>query len=424
MPVVPIDANFTNIPQFIDSLFDADVRTPGVITEAAASGSLTAAFSDQLPVILPVWLAAWQRSQGLPYDPTDAAHCPASDAAAVGFLAGYLGDNALSLYLPTLSLLSGAAGQPPVYTLSDYRQSAFKPAGTWDMGVVTQFLELLYHGAHFVAVHAAYDLAYGQSVDSLWSRFKNADVLRPYLRWDPGNSHYTSLTNICGYYVPDITGDTAPPDCPLLVALLCCPTVSEIDCNPAMYNSFLQLEGWEAIYPRHNADYAVYEETLWNISTFGACAYSEKRGTSVFLAPGDWAPQPSLGTFMTPYYGAEPAQSWLNTALVRLPAGYPTTILRGSTVPLDRHGRCSVPFPLIQPDTAGTLAWSVPNAPAGTAIRFDLMDGTTTVLRGIQDGAVTQSVPAGSGYAIANVTGANGLSAHFEVAVICMPPET
>jgi hypothetical protein len=423
MPVVPIDAGFTNIPQFINSLFDADVRSPSVLTDAIAAGQLTAAFSDQLSVILPVWLAAWQQSQGLPYNASDFGHCPPSDAAAIGFVAGYVGQNALSLYVPTLVPVSVTAGQPPVYSLTGYQQSAFKPGGSWDLDVVSGFLELLYHGAHFVAVHAAYDLAYGQSIGPLWSLFKSSSALAPYRRHDPGNSHYTSLTNVCGYYVPDISGNSAPSNCPLLVALLCCPTVAEVTCNPSMYNSFLQLEGWEAPYSRHNADYAVYKQTLWNISTFGACAYSEKRGTAIFLAPGDWAPQPSLGTYMPPYYGAEPAQGWLNTALVQLPAGYPTTIVRGSTYPVDkRSGRCSVTFPLIQPSAAGTLAWSVPNAPSGTDIAFDLLNGSKTVLKGIKDGAVTASVAAGSNYAIANVTGGNGYAAYFEVSVTYRPP--
>jgi hypothetical protein len=425
MPVVPINPGFTNLPQFINSLFDADVRASSVITGAIAAGKLTAAFSDQLPVILPVWLAAWQQSLGLPYNQADFAHCPPSDAAALGFLANYIGSNALSLYVPALEPVSIAGGQPPVYALTGYQQRVFKPGGSWDLAVVTAFLELLYHGAHFVAVHAAYDLAYGQPVGALWSLFKSSSALKPYRRHDPGNSHYTSLTNVCGYYVPDITADTAPANCPLLAALLCCPTVAEVTCNPSMYNSFLQLEGWEAPYARHNADYQTYKQTLWNISTFGACAYSEKRGTALFLAPADWAPAPSLGTFMPPYYGAEPAQAWLNTSLVQLPAGYPVTIVRGSTVPLDkRTGRCSVAFPLIQPNPGGTLAWSVPNAPAGSNIAFDLVGGSTPVIRGIRSGAVTASVAAGSNYTIANVTGGNSLKAYFEVEVTYRPPGT
>ncbi|MDI9654524.1 hypothetical protein QM306_40740, partial [Burkholderia cenocepacia] len=50
------------------------------------------------------------------------------------------------------------------------------------------------------------------------------------------------------------------------------------------YNTFIQLEGWQAGGSRHNADYATYQQTLWNISTYGVSAYSEKRATSIFLA--------------------------------------------------------------------------------------------------------------------------------------------
>ncbi len=99
--------------------------------------------------------------------------------------------------------------------------------------------------------------------------------------------------------------------------------------------------------------------------------------------------------------------------------------MRGSTTKLDkRSGRYSVAFPLIQPNPAGTLAWSIPNSPPGADISFDLVSGSKTVLRGVRNGATTPSVPAGDDYAIANVTGDNGYSAYFEVSVTYSPPGT
>ena len=35
---------------------------------------------------------------------------------------------------------------------------------------------------------------------------------------------------------------------------------------------------------RHNATDAAYLNTLWNISTYGSCPYSEKRSTPIFIA--------------------------------------------------------------------------------------------------------------------------------------------
>ena len=66
------------------------------------------------------------------------------------------------------------------------------------------------------------------------------------------------------------------------------------------------------------ADFDTHKATLWNISTYGASIYSEKRGTTIFLAPPGWNPQLRPGgTIMMNYVGADPRQAWLNTALVR-----------------------------------------------------------------------------------------------------------
>ena len=94
------------------------------------------------------------------------------------------------------------------------------------------------------------------------------------------------------------------------------------------YNTFIQLEGWQAGGSRHNADYATYQQTLWNISTYGASAYSEKRATSIFLAPAGWTPQVYQTTRMMPYVGAYAQsngspQGWLNPSLVTIPADAP-----------------------------------------------------------------------------------------------------
>ncbi|HWD29035.1 MAG TPA: hypothetical protein VG387_17815, partial [Rhizomicrobium sp.] len=75
--------------------------------------------------------------------------------------------------------------------------------------------------------------------------------------------------------------------------------------------------------PRHGQDYAAYSQSFWNISTFGAAPYSEKRATTIFLAPAPWVPSIYSDTFMMPYVGAETPQLWLKTSLVQVPKNTP-----------------------------------------------------------------------------------------------------
>jgi hypothetical protein len=321
MPVIPINSDYSNINQFIDSLFDTDVRTLNSIRRAIQGGGLTMAFSDQNEKIKAVWLAAWRAFNNLPYDEKNFSHCPESDQYLIRFLSRFIYDNNLSMFVPELKYLeldnqSGC----PIYQLQGYQQYAFKEGGQVRIQTTESFFDLLLPGAHFVFIQAAEDLPPGVTVESYYQMFKSNADLAPYRRHDPGNSHYTSVLNICGYYAPDIKGNSAPNPCPLLVAYLVGPTVSEITCDPSVYSTFMQLEGWESPYSRHNTDYDTYKKTLWNISTFGACAYSEKRGTTVFLAPGQWQPRTNPDTIMPPYAGAETAQPWLNKNLVRLAA--------------------------------------------------------------------------------------------------------
>ena len=131
----------------------------------------------------------------------------------------------------------------------------------------------------------------------------------------------------CHYYL-NISGNFAPENCGMLLALLNGRTVNDATLGAGHYNSFIQLEGWQAGAARHNADYNLHTQTLWNISTFGACPYSEKRGTAVFLAPQGWTPQVYQTTCMMPYLGAyatasQQPQAWLRRDLVSVPEDAP-----------------------------------------------------------------------------------------------------
>ena len=329
MPVVPLDAGFTNVAEFVDSLFDADVRTPGVLRRAIRAGDLTVGFSGEGDRIVAVWLAAWRRSQGDPYDPASFGHCPAGDRPFLAFLAGYLKSNTLSMFVPRLAPAGTSPGGLPVYALGGYDRSDFVAGGAWSYAAVEAFLRLLLHGAHFVAIHDPVDLPHGPPVSPLWAAFR---AKLPGLRHDflfpaIGSSHYTRVSNLCGWYHPSVTEERAPRPCPFVLSLLVGPTVPEVRCRPRSYASFMQLEGWELPDSvlrlpgsRHHRDYGMHDDTLWNLSTYGACAYSEKRATAVFLAPAAWAPRPTPGTFMPPYVGARTPQKWLQTDLVTLPS--------------------------------------------------------------------------------------------------------
>jgi hypothetical protein len=93
-------------------------------------------------------------------------------------------------------------------------------------------------------------------------------------------------------------------------------------------NTFIQLEGWQNHLPyvlpgtnkRHSADYATHKATLWNFSTFGACAYSEKRSTPIFLAGSGFSTALNTTTHMPLYNGALGSESWMNPNLLALPA--------------------------------------------------------------------------------------------------------
>lgn len=336
MSVTPINTNYSNITEFVNSLFNQGVRTEDVINQAISNNQFLASFSDQGSKIISVWLAAWQASQGDAYDSNDFAHCPPGDIPLIAYLANYIKENTLVMSIPQIEFLA-ETDKGPKYQLQSYESQSFLDnSGNWNYKVVSNFLNLLMYGAHFVTIHSTQNLPNGPTVVPLWTDFQTAPALKEKERRDIattagvetlGNSHYTSVTNFNGYYYPSIAEDTAPNPCPFFLSFLVCPTIGKIG-GPGdneSYNTFFQLEGWElppkaikAANSRHSADYELYQQTYWNISTYGACAYSEKRGTAIFLAPENWVPVPTPETIMPPYTGAETPQPWLQTSLVTL----------------------------------------------------------------------------------------------------------
>lgn len=330
----PATHQYSNIPAFVNSLFDTDVRTSSPITSAIQQNQLQAGFapSSNYQDILSAWLAGWQLAQGDPYDEDALLSLPAGDQPLLSFLSDYLQTNQLVMYVPQIQNV-GATGDGPIYQLMSYQSCPLFSAGAWNYGNVQVFLEKLLFGAHFVVIHATQNLPPGSIVGDFWSEFQNAPSLKNSERTDVaktlgiptlGNSHYATVTNLNGYYYPSITKESAPNPCPFFVSFLTCPTVASSP-KSGQYNSFFQLEGWE-LPPntvnvpgsRHDADYNTYQQSYWNISTYGACPYSEKRATAIFLALASWNPKPTPNTYMPPYVGAETPQGWLQTDLVTL----------------------------------------------------------------------------------------------------------
>jgi hypothetical protein len=228
------------------------------------------------------------------------------------------------MWVPQIAWQAGS--DPAVFSLTGYRAFPFVDAqGNWNAATLSAFLTLLAAGSHLVAISATSDLPAGVTMQAFDS-FMGASGLAT--STDIGNSHYASVVNTTGRYYLSVGNDFAPANCGLILSFLYGRTVNNLLAGAGTYNTFIQLEGWQAGGSRHNADYATYQQTLWNISTYGASAYSEKRATSIFLAPAGWTPQVYQTTRMMPYVGAYAQsngtpQGWLNTSLVTIPADAP-----------------------------------------------------------------------------------------------------
>ncbi len=274
------------------------------------------------------WWGIWNRGGGAP-----PAGAEPSDVALLDFLRDYILNPAPAggpagapyvLWIPRTTY-DGMVGDQVRLRLREYVAVPLwnAVAGAWAQAAVERFFTLLAAGAHMVVVHAPTDVAgLGLAVapESFYDRF--GLVLGPTSNAALFHSHYRggwSLTNLyAAYAYPNtIVADAAPNPCPYIAAMLVGSTAYRVGGN---YNTFFQLEGWPAFGTGgwHGADYNVHNATKWNLSTFGASIYSEKRGTTVFLAPANWNPQPQPGTLMAPYVGAGTPQGWLETALIRI----------------------------------------------------------------------------------------------------------
>lgn len=339
MPVKNLDDTCSNIPQFVDSLFDATVRDAAPIQTAITGGNLTYEFSTvDNQKILDRWLNAWRDiEEG--QDRTLLAQCPQQDQRLLAFLRRYLSEHRMSMFVPRIQYVgpyqSGLTGSwslsgLPVYSISEYRR-----LGLGDSESVKEFLRYLLCGAHFVVIDDPANLEGGNDSDdederplehfySAFTRELGGDQCPA-----GANSHYAGAFNTTGVYYPNLgNAEAAQPGSPFTLAFLAGKTVNSKTAD--VYNTFFQLEGWPLTYTswglpnwkgRHSFDYQAHKKTLWNLSTYGACAYSEKRGTTIFLAPESWTDKAQVteDTVMPPYLGAQEPQGWLKKPLIVTP---------------------------------------------------------------------------------------------------------
>ncbi|MFT3776414.1 MAG: hypothetical protein QM820_64560 [Minicystis sp.] len=299
-------------------------------------------FADQADVdmMMASWLGAWN-------DPDDSyGSCPESDRKLIRFLAGYMKANDMALWVPKLLLrntfantVDGVTYHAPRYRVDAWRQHKLIKNGSWDDDALKVFLALFGAGAHFVVLHDHGDT--GIETQDFYACFG-----KTFGAWTPwgglqntstGHSHYVEHGSNkkpkapsvgTAYAYPYIANETAPKkDCPFICSLIVDTTAAKnknvIDGNVEYYdyNTFFQLEGWPGtmtlegkmgLKGRHGKDFALHQATLWNISTFGLCPYSEKRGTPVFLAPARHrlSVDGFLGMRMPLFAGARETQSW------------------------------------------------------------------------------------------------------------------
>ena len=350
--------DMSNKAAFINSLFDTDVRdwTVGGLQGAIEHGKLVYSYADAASrgLILNAWLAAWSEIVGAPFDSEAAARCPQSDRMLIEMLVQYTEVNQLSLSTPALSLDHLQPGTNlAVYRNAGYDRAPFVVEGQWNLGAfdsdgnlasdasisaAARLLEHLYYGAHIVVISSSKDRNGGNPVGDLRSTLQSQLSTRT----DLLNSHYKGSGFASGlYYVPAGAPDPSAtrPDVETLAASNPAgaePLISSllVGITARTYqNDFLQLEGWPtqtALRPpggsRHNSDFQANEATLWNFSTFGCCAYSEKRSTPIFLANSAFDLTIQQDTHMPYYWGANAGNAgaaWLHPELVVVTSNYP-----------------------------------------------------------------------------------------------------
>ncbi len=344
MPLVPlrVDPNdstrFSNAADFVNSLFDADVRTMAPVQAAIDAGNTNFLYADDnsVSLIMQSWLAVWQKNAGDAYDNDAYLRCPGSDRAAIEFLANYIKAHSLSMASPSLTATDNYYSIDG-NTLRQFKNNGYSwraflnSSGHWNYGVivsdspfqigngsyaddtVVSFLYHLLRGAHFVVPSTDGD----QSDKNGFGNFRDAFVDTCACQ-STESSHYADYINLTCETYPAIRGESEPSNNPLVIALMS--GFTTMSYTNSHQNSFFQHEGWPAQGwsggDRHMADYDHHKASFWNFSTYGGCAYSEKRCAPLFLGRTAFSLTLHSDTKMPHYDGAGSKQDWMHTSLM------------------------------------------------------------------------------------------------------------
>jgi hypothetical protein len=312
-----------NLDNFLNSLFDQwpgpFAANPGPLFRAGLVNLIKAEETDNRGVSPICWLVddatvtllvdileGYWNDRGVLVNPSP--RTIQTDRTFIRFVKKYIEDNDLRMRIPSFQCKTKRNNAPSTYEWVSDRVYSFKDENNqWSSAVVRIFLQHLLAGAHFVVVHSANDLGNNVNLPSFFETFSRLQGAQY-----AAHSHYTPVVAFRGVNYPELTlvqdeGELLDEledrdDAVLLPVVLCDTTTKPI----YHYNSFFQMEGWrpgKAMYVplvppynnkalmggyRHGADFNTHKDTLWNISTYGASLFSEKRGAPIFLAPQSW----------------------------------------------------------------------------------------------------------------------------------------
>jgi len=359
-----------SVSSFINNLFqngggqvrNATVMQTGIAAAASAGAGAPPASAEGYwlidgptqTIILDLWEEIWTANAtvgGAYVNPRAGTPAGAlviqSDIDLIAAMARYVQANTLSLFVPNIVSAGATGAGVPINTITGYSSRALDlplvlPGGGPNVPRIRHLLSLFATGAHIVVLTDPDDIG-ANVIPPFWELFQDgqtvqgvplraAGPLDPYAGTAYMHSHYSGakgLTNIgAAYAYPNTVTSTGTPTlCPFVCSLL-------VDCTSHNHeNTFFQLEGWPGtllkgfgLFGAHSQDFAAHNATKWNISTYGASPYSEKRGTTVFLAPAGWAPR--CETIIWPRFkGSTTLQGWYQKDLLRPNAALPLVVV-------------------------------------------------------------------------------------------------
>lgn len=325
-----------DIHYFVDNLFLPNVRSElqNKIKQAINSNEKEAWLIEttELDIMLNAWYNIWKKKLGFDFDQALLDKCHISDIKLIEHLCTYVNKHKLYMHVPNIKEDGLSETKVNKYILTDYTKLQIYGQNEVD---VKKLLKLFAAGAHFVAIHSKTDIPNSPQIDNFFDGFTLDSAPAA------SHSHYAGVNKAGNIksaivYPNFIHNDITPAICPFIVSLLTGRTAYWVMSMLTGYpNTFFQLEGWPATNltreialivgnkltanlidaSRHMQDFHTHNLTKWNISTYGACPYSEKRGTTVFLAPESWKPQKYSTYSMYSYVGMETAN--LDTNLIR-----------------------------------------------------------------------------------------------------------